>query len=40
MWLEDPFKSVIADTLDSLAAASVRYRMAIGPDAGRRTLSL
>ena len=31
--LEDP------DTLDQLSAASVRYRIAIGPGTGRRTLT-
>jgi hypothetical protein len=29
-----------ADTLDSLAAASIRYRIASGPETGRRTLTL
>jgi hypothetical protein len=29
-----------ADALDSLNAASVRYRIALGPNAGRRTLTL
>ena len=32
--LQDP------DTLDQLNAASVRYRIAIGPGAGQRTLTL
>ena len=32
--LQDP------DTLDQLSAASVRYRIAIGPDTGRRTLKI
>ena len=29
-----------ADAIDSLAAASIRYRTALGPEAGRRTLTL
>ena len=29
-----------ADAIDSLAAASIRYRIALGPEAGRRTLVL
>ena len=29
-----------ADTLDSLVAASIRYRVAFGPESGRRTLTL
>lgn len=29
-----------ADAIDSLAAASIRYRIALGPEAGRRTLTL
>ena len=32
--LEDP------DTLDQLSAASVRYRIAIGPETGKRTLTI
>lgn len=28
------------DTLDTLQAASIRYRIAVGPEAGRRTLTL
>lgn len=28
------------DTLDTLNAASTRYRVTIGPDAGRRTFTL
>ena len=35
-WLElEP-----ADAIDSLTAASIRYRIALGPEAGRRTLTL
>jgi hypothetical protein len=29
-----------ADAIDNLAAASIRYRIALGPEAGRRTLTL